>query len=282
MKFGFVLPHMDPFLAIELAREAEANGWDGFFVWEPVWGIDPWVLLGALAVVTERIKLGTLLTPPSRRRPWKLAGESATLDILSKGRAILSVGLGALDTGFEAFGEVTDRKTRAELLDESIDILTGLWKGEHLAYQGKHYHLKETPFGPGPAAVQTPRIPIWVVAAWGWPRSMQRALKCDGILPAILGEDKQWGELKPEHVREIKAYVDANRDSTSPFDIIVEKTSPGKDKQAAAEIVAPWAAAGATWWIESMWEEKNQDAWRERLRQGPPEVETARNHPPAG
>lgn len=112
MKYGFVLPKMDPFLVIELAKEAEANSWDGFFVWEPVWGIDPWVTLGALATVTERIKLGIMLTPPSRRRPWKLASETATLDILSKGRAILSVGLGALDTGFKEFGEVTDRKTQ--------------------------------------------------------------------------------------------------------------------------------------------------------------------------
>lgn len=272
MKFGFVLPHMDPFLAIELVQEAESNGWDGFFVWEPVWGIDPWVILGALAVVTERIKLGTLLTPPSRRRPWKLASETATLDVLSKGRAILSVGLGALDTGFAEFGEVTDRKARADLLDESIDILTGLWSGKPIEYHGTHYQINKTKFGPGPATVQKPRIPIWVVGAWGWPKSMRRVLKCDGILPTILGKDRKFGELTPGHVRQMKSYVDEHRQLETPFDIIVEKASPGEDPEAAAVAVRPWVEAGATWWIESMWDQRDQDAWRQRLQQGPPRL----------
>src|SRR5574341_374940 len=98
------------------AREAEKAGWDGFFVAEPVWGIDAWVSLGAAAMATKRIRLGTMLTPVSRMRPWKLASETITLDHLSNGRVILAVGLGAIDTGFASFGEVTDRRTRAELL----------------------------------------------------------------------------------------------------------------------------------------------------------------------
>ncbi len=125
MKYGFVFPGGLPQEAIEFAKEAEAHGWDGFFVWEPVYGIDPWVTLGGIATQTEKIKIGTLLTPPSRRRPWKLASEALTVDLLSGGRMILSVGVGAIDTGFVSMGEVTDRKIRAELLDESIDILTG-------------------------------------------------------------------------------------------------------------------------------------------------------------
>ena len=116
--------------AAEFAYQAEVSGWDGFFVWEPVWGVDAWVSLTAAALRTERIRLGTLLSPVSRMRPWKLASEAATLDNLSNGRVILSVGLGATDTGFETFGEVTDRRTRAELLDEGLDILTGLWQGQ--------------------------------------------------------------------------------------------------------------------------------------------------------
>jgi hypothetical protein len=277
MKFGFVLPKMDPFLAIELAQEAEAKGWDGFFVWEPVWGFDPWVILGALAVVTERIKLGTLLTPPSRRRPWKLAGETATLDALSKGRVILSLGLGAVDTGFHEFGEITDRRKRAELLDESIDILTGLWTGEPIDYHGTHYQIEKTKFQPGPASVQQPRIPIWVVGAWGWPKSMQRVLNCDGILPAVLGPDRQWDELKPHHIQEIKTYVDMNRQLETPFDIVVENKTPGNDSAEAAEKIQPWIEAGATWWIESMWDEKRPEAWRERILQGPPKPGSSRN-----
>src|SRR3990172_9740304 len=130
VKYGFVLPYGDARTAADLAYEAEKAGWDGFFVCEPVWGIDAWVALTAAAVRTERIRLGTMLSPISRMRPWKLASETATLDNLSNGRVILSVGLGAIDTGFEAFGEVTDRSMRAELLDEGLDILIGLWRGQ--------------------------------------------------------------------------------------------------------------------------------------------------------
>src|SRR6266568_1082664 len=112
MKYGFVLPAGDARTVANFAYEAEQAGWDGLFVSEPVWGIDAWVSLTAAAMRTERIRLGTDLTPLSRMRPWKLASETATLDQLSNGRVILAVGLGAVDTGFDAFGEVTDRKTR--------------------------------------------------------------------------------------------------------------------------------------------------------------------------
>jgi len=101
MKFGFVLPYGDARTAADLAQAAEGAGWDGFFVWEPVWGNDAWVGLAAAAMVTHRIRLGTMLTPLSRMRPWKLASETATLDNLSGGRVILSVGLGAIDSALK-------------------------------------------------------------------------------------------------------------------------------------------------------------------------------------
>ena len=149
MRYGFVFPGGDARVAADLAHAAEQAGWDGFFVWEPVWGVDAWVSLTAAAMRTERIRLGTMLTPVSRMRPWKLASETATLDRLSNGRVILSVGLGALDSGFAAFGEVTDLKTRAQLLDEGLDILTGLWRGQPFRYAGTHYTVQETSFSPG-------------------------------------------------------------------------------------------------------------------------------------
>lgn len=186
MKYGFTLPQGDARTAAALAREAEIAGWDGFFVWEPVWGIDPWVSLAAAAMVTQHIRLGTMVTPVSRRRPWKLASETATLDHLSGGRVILSVGLGAIDTGFAAFGEETDRRQRAQLLDEGLAIVTGLWQGQPFRFNGTHYQVQPTEFMPPPPPVQQPRIPIWVVGAWPRPRSMQRALRWDGILPAIM------------------------------------------------------------------------------------------------
>ena len=142
MQYGFVLPYGDARTAADFAQAAEAAGWDGFFVWEPVWGWDAWVMLTAAALCTERIRLGTMITPLSRMRPWELASKTVTLDHLSNGRVILAVGLGAIDTGFAEFGEVTDRKTRAELLDEGLDILNGLWHGQPFNYDGKHYHIR--------------------------------------------------------------------------------------------------------------------------------------------
>ena len=140
MNYGFVFPAFDALLALDYAVEAEKAGWDGFFVSEPVWGIDAWVTLAAIAMRTQRIRLGTMLSPISRMRPCKLASETVTLDILSAGRVILSVGLGALDTGFEAFGEVTDRKMRAELMDEGLDcfgcIILGVHRDGHERYLG--------------------------------------------------------------------------------------------------------------------------------------------------
>ena len=134
MKYGFVLPVGDARAVADFAYDAEQAGWDGLFVAETVWGIDAWVSLTAAAMRTERIRLGTDLTPLSRMRPWKLASETVTLDHLSNGRVIVAVGLGAIDTGFAAFGEETDRKVRAELLDEGLDILTGLWRGQPFSY----------------------------------------------------------------------------------------------------------------------------------------------------
>lgn len=276
MKYGFVLPSGDARAAAEMARAAEVAGWDGFFVWEPVWGIDAWVALTAAAMVTERIRLGTMITPISRMRPWKLASETTTLDNLSGGRVILSVGLGALDSGFAEFGEVTDRKTRAKLMDEGLDILTGLWRGQPFSYEGTHYKIKPTEFMLPPPPVQQPRIPIWVVGAWNRPKSMARVLKYDGILPNTMTPEGNHRPLTPDDVREIRDFVQQNRTDPTPFDIVAEGTTPGDRPDEAAAIVYGWAEAGATWWIEAMWSIFDQpdiaDAVRRRVEQGPPRV----------
>jgi alkanesulfonate monooxygenase SsuD/methylene tetrahydromethanopterin reductase-like flavin-dependent oxidoreductase (luciferase family) len=277
MKYGFVLPTGDARTAADFAREAEQAGWDGFFVYETIWGIDAWVSLAAAAMTTGRIRLGTDLTPLSRMRPWKLASETVTLDHLSNGRVILSVGLGAIDTGFAEFGEVTDRKTRAELLDEGLDILNGLWRGQPFSYAGKHYQIKETSFFPPPPPVQRPRIPIWAVGAWPRPKSMRRVLGCDGIMPAVMGDDGGLRETTHDDVRAIRDYVRSNRTLDTPFDIVMEGETPGDDPAQAAEIAGRWADAGATWWIESRWElPRDGDGLqivRERILQGPPKID---------
>ncbi|NTU81411.1 MAG: LLM class flavin-dependent oxidoreductase [Chloroflexales bacterium] len=275
MRFGFVMPFGDARAAAELAARAEGAGWDGFFVWEPVWGWDAWVSLTAAAMRTERIRLGTMLTPLSRMRPWKLASETANLDHLSGGRVTLAVGLGAPDSGFPHFGEVTDRRTRAELLDEGLEILTGLWRGEPYAFRGRHYAVDTAGMHTGSApALQQPRIPIWVVGAWPSERSMARVLRYDGLIPSARGADGQMRQVTPDELREAVAYVAARREAPAPFDVVVEGTTPGDNPALARAILAPWAAAGATWWIETMWAAPAQGDWAEAVRRrveaGPP------------
>ena len=160
MKFGVVMRTDIPLSSIaDLAQEAEASGRDGFFLWDSFAGQDPWILLTSVALRRERIRFGPLVTAPSRRRPWQLASETVALDHLSQGRVIVPMGSGAAeDLGFARFGEVMDRMLRAEFLDESIDILQGLWSGKPVNYNGKHYQLKEAAFQLTP--VQSPRIPI--------------------------------------------------------------------------------------------------------------------------
>ena len=174
MRYGFVIPTGDPRTVAELAHQLEEHGWDGAFYWDGIaldnqWDnvgghvYDPWVVMAAMAMQTERVRLGAIVTPPSRRRPWKLARETMTLDHLSGGRLVVPVGLGAVNS-FGDVGEVTDRKVRAAMLDESLEILTGLWSGEPFSFSGEHYQVGEMAFRPAP--IQRPRPPIWVVAAW--------------------------------------------------------------------------------------------------------------------
>jgi alkanesulfonate monooxygenase SsuD/methylene tetrahydromethanopterin reductase-like flavin-dependent oxidoreductase (luciferase family) len=261
MKFGFVVPSGDADDIGELAATAEEAGWDGLFVWEPVWGVDAWIALALAAVRTSRIRLGTLLTPPSRRRPWELASQVATVDRLSEGRTILSVGLGAIESGFDAFGEVTDRRTRAELMDECLDIVTGLWNGQPFSYEGTHYRVAPLDFPSITDVVQQPRVPIWCVGALGHDKSMERALRWDGLLPQVKTDD---GFRQPT-LAEIAGVRELVGDR--PFDIVIEG-------EGAEHSPAAFADAGATWWIESMWSAVREAdavvAVHDRLREGPP------------
>ncbi len=273
MRYGFVLPTGDARDVANLAQVAESAGWDALFVWEPVYGVEAWISLAAAAMVTSRIKLGTMLSPLSRMRPWKFAGEVATVDRLSGGRVIVAVGLGAPDTGFAAFGEVVDRRTRAELLDEGLAIVTGLWRGQPFSFSGEHYTILPTEWS-GPSPAQQPGPPIWVVGAWPAPKSMARALRHDGIIPQIAEPGKPTRQATVNEVAQIVAHIRQQRGADA-FDIIVEGQTPGDDRTAAQAQIVPWRAAGATWWIECLWDSPAPDvlaAVRVRLEQGPPEL----------
>jgi hypothetical protein len=280
MRYGFILPGGDVKTLPEMAVEAEAAGWDGIFIadcisidtpdYPPGPCYDPWILLALIAARTERIILGPMVAAISRRRPWKLARETMTLDHLSQGRIVLPVGLGAAsdDAGFYKVGEEMSLKGRAALLDECLAILNGAWSGESFSHDGDHYHVERMKLLP--PSFQRPRIPVWPIGVWPREKSMQRVLRWDGIVPQKKdGSDTQ---MTPNDIRAIKAYVEANRTQTTPFDIPWEGETPGDDPEQAAAIVRPWRDAGITWWMEARWSYTNLEEVRERIRQGPPRI----------
>lgn len=270
MRYGFVIPDVTdagPKEMAELAHEAEAVGWDAIFFWDGDWGYSPWVTLAAMAASTERIRMGAILHPLAWRQPHLFARDTATLDQLSGGRLIIAVGLGAVDEqdferGRTRFGAPVDRKIRAQLMDEGLEITNGLWSGQPVTFHGEHYHLEE--FSMRPTPVQSPRIPIWTVGVWGRPKSMARVLRCDGILVSAANAMAE--------VREIKAFVDEQRMLTSPFDIVMEADTREDTPEQARDKVRIGAAAGVTWWTESMWLESALATVRARIRQGPPRM----------
>jgi len=259
----------DPDTVAGLAVDAEDAGWDGFFTWDHLQGYgpvgDPIVTLAAAAARTSRIRLGAMVTPLPRRRPWKFAKEAVSLDCLSKGRLIVGVGLGNPPQEYSSFGEDPDPRVRAEKLDESLDILTGLWTGEPFSYNGKHYTLEEVTFTPKP---YQPRIPVWVAGFWPNRRPFRRAARYDGVYPT-----RDWPDsLTVNDLKNILDYIEGHRRSTKPFDVVAGGQTPSRPED-GEEIVERWRNAGATWWSEDIngWR-GSLDEMRQRIRAGPPRV----------
>jgi alkanesulfonate monooxygenase SsuD/methylene tetrahydromethanopterin reductase-like flavin-dependent oxidoreductase (luciferase family) len=228
-----------------LAQRAEALNWDGLFVWDhiayraPVRAVaDPWVTLAAIACRTETLRLGPMVTPLSRRRVQKLARETVTLDHLSGGRLTLGVGLGSdRNDELAPFGEVTDPRERARLLDQGLERLRGFWGGE---------------FEPRP--VQRPGIPVWVAARWPNRRPVRRAARYDGLFPIELPG--------PEALAALAAEIDTLRAGrTGAFDLVVE-TAPSAE-------TAPWEAAGATWILTGFGPQPRAEEVRDAIEAGP-------------
>jgi alkanesulfonate monooxygenase SsuD/methylene tetrahydromethanopterin reductase-like flavin-dependent oxidoreductase (luciferase family) len=271
------MPGGDATDAADLAAEAEQAGWDGFFVWDGIWSIDAWVSLAACAMRTSTIKLGTMLTPLPRRKPWDVASQVATLDNLAAGRVILAVGLGADDDRWNLFEDIEDRRVRAEKLDEGLDLITGLWSGEPFSYQGRHYRAKPTEMMVPPPPVQRPRPPIWVVGLWPATKSMRRVARWDGWLPNYAPPDAAGtGRPPADALADGVRWLRQNRIEVGLgdqlFDVITEGTTPATG---GAEMVRPFAEAGATWWLEADWTLDPSvlvETCRERLRAGPPRI----------
>jgi alkanesulfonate monooxygenase SsuD/methylene tetrahydromethanopterin reductase-like flavin-dependent oxidoreductase (luciferase family) len=248
VRFGLTFPNFgayaEPALTVELSRAAEAGGWDGFFVWDHIVIADgfpvaePWVLLGAIGQATESIRIGPMVSPLPRYRPWVLARQAVTLDRLSGGRCILGVGIGyPPEPDFGTFGDSTDPRLRADLLDEGLAIVTGVWSGEPFEFHGEHFDVRRTTFAPVP--LQRPRIPIWVAGMLPNLRPFRRAARYDGVFP-IRGDMQ---DMTPADVARVAGYVSRHRTGEGPFDIVVGGP-PGANVDAMEEAGATWFLAG--------------------------------------
>jgi alkanesulfonate monooxygenase SsuD/methylene tetrahydromethanopterin reductase-like flavin-dependent oxidoreductase (luciferase family) len=277
MRFAVYVPNFGTFghvsTVVELAKAAEGAGWDGFFLWDhllpgddsrdgPV--VDPWITLTAIAGATSRLRIGALVTPLPRRRPWKLARETVTLDHYSAGRLVVGLGIGGdWWREYSAVGEPPDAKAHGAMLDEGLDILTALWSGMPVTYHGRYYQLQDAHFLP--AACQTPRIPIWIAGVWPGTRPFRRAARWDGIIPT-----GRTGALSPNDIRNMRAYIESYRTATTPFEIVFQGRA---QELAAAERgahVAEYAAAGVTWWLEQVWPDAAMTEIRSLIDHGPP------------
>lgn len=266
MHFGLNLPNggpsADPRTMADLAELAEQSGWDGVFledyiVYQNRTGTptyDPWITLAAMATRTQRIRLGTTVTPLPRRRVAKLAAEAVTMDHLSGGRLTLGVGLGdAWDVAVANLGEPTDNRVRASMLDEGLDVLVGLWSGEPFTYHGRSYHAQDVTLLPRP--VQKPRIPIWI--GGGYPNSgpVRRAAHWDGSCLCIPTNYSATGftqrDWTADDVRTFLATVAQIRpQGAAAFDMYVGGRERQSDWAAERAMIDSLADAGATWWVE--------------------------------
>lgn len=284
MKHGLYAPNFGTFgditQLVAFARAAEEAGWDGFFLWDhlqtidlppegPV--IDPWIAMAAFACTTERLRFGALVTPLARRRPWKVARETATLDHLSNGRLVFGAGIGGdWYREYSGFGEDPDDRLHAAMLDEALEVLDRLWSGEPVTFDGEHYQLTDIQFHPTP--VQQPRIPVWLAGIWPGTKPFQRAARWDGVFPIYRPD----GTFPPPEIREMLAYIHQFRTSADPFDVVIttkshepEKTDPVASEAYLDELDA-LAEAGVTWSFQSLGLNLAAEDVMAVIAQGPP------------
>jgi alkanesulfonate monooxygenase SsuD/methylene tetrahydromethanopterin reductase-like flavin-dependent oxidoreductase (luciferase family) len=244
MRYGICLANIgtysDPNVGVRLAEAAEASGWDGVFSWDHlafVWGppaADPWITLAAIASATSHVRIGTAVTPVARRRPQVLANQIATLDVLSGGRVIFGAGLGGSESEFGKFGEPTDAKVRAEMLDEGLGLLQRLWTGEEVTHRGEHYTVDGVTLKPTP--VQE-RLPVWI--GGNRSASLRRAARWDGWLAD--SADPTGMTLTPDDIARSIEQIGRG----DGFDVAVLGQSDRGDP-------AAYERAGATWWLENL------------------------------
>jgi len=256
MHFGVFLPPFaefaEPNRVVALSQQVEESSWDGLFLWDHMLAApgmpvaDPWVIMAAVATVTQRIRLGALVTPLPRRRPWVLSRQLATLDQLSDGRLIGGIGLG--DDGwseFSSFGEAADPIIRGQMLDEALELIQRFLSGEAVSFHGRHYVVDSPPLLPRPR--QDP-LPIWGAVRWPNRKPLARIAKLDGCFPIFATS----GGLPPPAPADVAALhaqlVDLG--ARSDIDIAVRCALSLEDPCAVPETVAALEHAGVTWILE--------------------------------
>jgi alkanesulfonate monooxygenase SsuD/methylene tetrahydromethanopterin reductase-like flavin-dependent oxidoreductase (luciferase family) len=271
MRYALTVPNLyeyaDVGLLADMAAEAEAAGWDGFFLWdhvlyrvdEVVPVVDPWVTLAAVAMCTSQILLGPMVTPLARRRVTDVARQVTTLDHLADGRVVFGAGLGTpADAEFGVLGDDPDTRVRAERLDESLHALVQLWSGRPVTISGRHVRLDNVTFEPLP--VQRPNPPVWIAGRWPNGGPLRRAARYEGIFPGIQGGFLDVAQLEAV----VEAVADLRQGRMEGFDVVAEGVTPGQDPGA-------FAAVGATWWFEHIsWKRAPFDELRHRIADGPP------------
>jgi alkanesulfonate monooxygenase SsuD/methylene tetrahydromethanopterin reductase-like flavin-dependent oxidoreductase (luciferase family) len=276
VKHGIFLPPFGEFgsarRCADLAVIAEDAGWDGFFVWDHMYAepgmavAEAWTTLAAIATVTSRIRLGALVTPLSRRRPWVLARQIATLDQLSGGRLVAGIGLG--DDGwreFSSFDEETSPVARGELLDESLAILQQLLTGNGVVYNGRHFHLDAGPMLPIP--VQDP-LPIWAAVRWPNRKPLARAARLQGCFPIFGTSNKP----APPTVADLTALRTELTGFGAPrsLDVVVRCSLHRLEEGARADVVTELGAAGVTWMLEGFGIRQDAADVTDYVAAGPP------------
>ncbi len=258
--------------------EAEEAGWDGFFLWDHLWFnwqpipiADPWTVLSAAAVRTSRIKLGTNVTPLTRRRPQVLAKQLVSLDQISDGRVILGAGLGSKAVrpeDFASFGEETSYATFNEMFDEALEIITGLWSGDQFTYRGRHHNVEGVTFQPVP--VQRPRIPIWIGGGGG--RTLRRVARYDGWVTG--GDNPSAGETGltiGEVGRKIERIM-GYREGDAPLDVAYEFEFPGDGREMEV-LVSEAEEVGITWFLDGIFGLRFDGVEALKyIRKGPPKI----------
>jgi len=277
VRYGLYLPlfeeFADPRRAADLAAVAEQAGWEGLYVWDHILARtmavgDAWTTLAAIAVRTHRMRIGPMITPLARRRPWTLARQISAVDHLSGGRLVVGVGLG--DDGwqeFSSFGDAAEPRKRGLLLDESLEILQGLLSGGPVSHHGASHRVSTGPFLPVP--LQRP-VPLWAACWWPNRKPLARAARLQGCFPVFSGEGRP-GPPAAEDLALLRGEL-SRHGAPDHHDLVVRCATHRMRAEERARAMAVLAGSGVTWMLEAFAPGQRAAEVEAVVQAGPPEM----------